>query len=51
MFLVDNRMWNVFLQTGNVEAYLLVKQLEQQNEEDEDERYQSDIGMTLEMKD
>mgnify|MGYP001942678263 FL=1 len=35
MFLVDDRMWNVFLQTGNIEAYLLVKQLEQEKQEEE----------------
>ncbi|HLS22508.1 MAG TPA: YqzL family protein [Pseudogracilibacillus sp.] len=32
---MDDRMWNVFLQTGNIEAYLLVKQLEQEKQEEE----------------
>jgi len=27
-FLVNNMIWNLFLQTGNVETYLLLKQLE-----------------------
>ena len=32
---MNNIIWNLFLQTGNVETYLLLKQLE--NERDEDE--------------
>lgn len=40
MFLVDNRMWNVFLQTGNVEAYLILKQLEEEQSKDQLEEEQ-----------
>lgn len=32
MFLVEERIWKVFLETGNVEAYLLLKQLEEKEE-------------------
>lgn len=41
MFLVDNRMWNVFLQTGNVEAYLVLKQLEEtEREKSKEEKHE-----------
>lgn len=28
---MNKQLWNVFMQTGNVEAYLLLKQLEKNN--------------------
>lgn len=43
MFLVDDRMWNVFLQTGNVEAYLLVKQWEQERLDEEVEHEEAEM--------
>ncbi len=35
MFLVDDRLWDIFVQTGNVEAYLLLKQVEQKKQEED----------------
>lgn len=32
---MNNIIWNLFLQTGNVETYLLLKQLEKERDEDE----------------
>lgn len=40
MFQMDNRMWNVFLKTGNVEAYLAMKQLERTSDDDNTEAEQ-----------
>lgn len=31
LFLVDEHLWNVFIRTGNIEAYLLLKQLEKKD--------------------
>lgn len=50
MFLVDDRMWNVFLQTGNVEAYLLVKQIERTTSNDEKENQEEPSELQFEMK-
>lgn len=30
---MNNKIWDLFLQTGNVEAYLLLKHLENENED------------------
>ncbi|MFS8631125.1 MAG: YqzL family protein [Bacillales bacterium] len=37
LFLVYEHLWNVFLQTGNVEAYLLLKHLEKKASNHEEE--------------
>jgi len=37
---VNNIIWNLFLQTGNVETYLLLKQLE--NEQTKEEEVESE---------
>jgi len=47
MFLVDNRMWNIFLETGNVEAYLRIKELERNEKTEPKSVHKSDLQMEI----
>lgn len=40
-FLVLDFTWKIFSQTGNIEAYLLLKELERQIEEDHSDQLES----------
>jgi len=45
---VNNMIWNLFLQTGNVETYLLLKQLE--NEQLEEDNTENDEVVSFQTK-
>jgi len=48
---VREEIWNLFLKTGNIETYLLLKQLENdQLDEQNDNEYTSEESMTIETK-
>lgn len=50
MFQMDDRMWNVFLQTGNIEAYLLIKQMERTSVDGKEENEQDASDIHFELK-
>lgn len=47
-FLVNNLIWNLFYRTGNIETYLLLKELE--NEQLREENRQNNDKLTHETK-
>lgn len=47
MFLVDNRMWNIFLETGNVEAYLKIKEIERNDKAEQLSMHKADSEIEI----
>lgn len=46
-FLVNNKIWNLFSRTGDVEAYLLLKQLENEQVELDSQDNNQESNVTL----
>ncbi|HZW68539.1 MAG TPA: YqzL family protein [Pseudogracilibacillus sp.] len=44
---MDNRMWNIFLETGNVEAYLKIKELERNEKTEKMSVHKSDMQIEI----